>query len=73
MIARIWRRIRCFLNVSHRVTEKWWDEKTCGLGEGARAVWGCRTVDGKVNYFQCRDCGAIMPPWEVSRRGWSRG
>lgn len=64
------RRIACGLNLSHRVVEKWWPEETCGLGPCARVLWGCHTKDGKVSYFQCCDCGAIMPPWEVSQRGW---
>lgn len=67
-MKKLLRRIACKLNLNHRVTEEWTPLESSGLGGplGA-AMWGCVTVQGKVNSFRCVDCGTVIAPFEQSR------
>jgi hypothetical protein len=61
----------CWMDIRHRLVEKWWPIKTAGMSEDvARGVWGCQVTDKGVQYFECLDCGAKPAPFEVAQRGW---
>lgn len=62
---------RCTMNLGHRLVEKWCSLETSGMSEEvARGVWGSKVESGKVQYFECMDCGSKLAPFEVAKRGW---
>ncbi len=65
------RRLGCSMNVRHDIEEKWWPKETSGLSPFAAALYGCEEKDGGYQYFECRDCGTKMAPFEARERGWA--
>lgn len=63
--------LRCKLEIGHRTIQKWMTLEEAKLTPFQAGVWGCRIVDGKVNYFQCQDCKTIIAPFEARSRWFS--
>jgi hypothetical protein len=66
----ILKRLLCILNFMHEVEERWMLLSEAKLSMLEAVLYGCTIRDGCCNYFKCRVCGAVIAPFEQSRRSY---
>lgn len=60
----------CKMDIRHRLTKAWLPMSALGVTDETAFIWGCEIQGPTASCYVCRDCGSVLAPFEVQKRGW---